>query len=134
FTSDACINLFTKGQAARMRSAFLNGGPRAAMLQTKGLDKSWATPPPPVAAEEVRPDASAQLYPNPASSVLNVNFGGTSWLGAQLELRTVQGALVQRITITAVQQKLSVSSLAAGVYFLVATNGSERLRLTFVKQ
>ncbi|RYY88196.1 MAG: T9SS type A sorting domain-containing protein [Chitinophagaceae bacterium] len=134
FTSDACINLFTKGQAARMRSAFLNGGPRAAMLQTKGLDKPWATPPPPVAVEEVRPDASAQLYPNPASSVLNVNLGSFSWVSSNLELRNMQGALVQRVAINASQLRLNVSGLAAGVYFIVVNNGSERLKLTFVKQ
>ncbi|GAB4091533.1 M43 family zinc metalloprotease [Flaviaesturariibacter terrae] len=135
FTSDACINLFTRGQAARMRSAFLNGGPRAAMLQTKGLDRPWATRPVVLDAPETKPmTGSAQLYPNPASSTLNVNLGSGAWMGTQLELRNLQGALVQRLTITAAQLRINVAGLASGVYFLVADTGSERLRISFVKQ
>ena len=133
FTSDACINLFTKGQVARMRSAFLNGGPRAAMLQTKGLDKPWATPPL-TAIPSVKADVTddAVLYPNPAATHVQVNLDA-AWVGSECQLRNAQGALVQRIIVSSRQMRVNVSGLAAGLYFLVAENGSGRLRLSFVK-
>jgi len=39
FTSDACMNLFTKGQKARMRAVFESGGPRNAIISSKGLNQ-----------------------------------------------------------------------------------------------
>ncbi|TCZ65668.1 T9SS type A sorting domain-containing protein [Flaviaesturariibacter aridisoli] len=136
YTSDACINLFTRGQAARMRSAFLNGGPRAALLQTRGLDHPWATPPvaAPVTSVKTIMPGNAALYPNPATASIQVNFDTDIWTGSELQLRNVQGALVQRIVVPARQMRIQVSALAAGRYFLLADNGTERLRLSFIKQ
>ncbi|MBK5270270.1 MAG: zinc metalloprotease, partial [Bacteroidia bacterium] len=37
FTSDACMNLFTKGQKARMRALFAEDGARNSILSSKGL-------------------------------------------------------------------------------------------------
>jgi hypothetical protein len=50
YTNDACVNLFTEGQKARMRANFAAGGPRAALLQSHGLAKAWSTAPVAVAA------------------------------------------------------------------------------------
>lgn len=135
YTNDACINLFTKGQVARMRSAFLNGGPRAAMLQTKGLDAPWAKAPEATVVEtKTAVSGSVVLYPNPATTQLQVSFDSDAWTGIELQLRNVQGALLQRIVLSSRLQRINVSALPAGIYFLVAANGSERLRLSFVKQ
>ncbi len=38
YTDDACMNLFTKGQRQRMRSLFDPGGPREAILYSKGYN------------------------------------------------------------------------------------------------
>lgn len=43
YTDDACMNLFTQGQAQRMRALFVNGGPRESLLYSPGLDQ--AAPP-----------------------------------------------------------------------------------------
>jgi hypothetical protein len=136
FTSDACINLFTVGQGLRMRSAFSAGGPRASFTQSKGLSKPWATAP--VVA---LPDASSTpslssvaVYPNPAQSQLTVDFGKDSrWQGAEMQVYNMQGALMQRATITGRQLHLNVSGLAAGGYFIQASKGTDRLRLSFLK-
>jgi hypothetical protein len=46
FTNDECMNLFTIGQRQRMRAAFAQGGPRASLLTSKGLNKpGWLSPP-----------------------------------------------------------------------------------------
>ncbi|RYF77776.1 MAG: zinc metalloprotease, partial [Chitinophagaceae bacterium] len=41
YTPDACMNLFTEGQKRKMRTAFADGGPRASLLQSKGLKEPW---------------------------------------------------------------------------------------------
>jgi hypothetical protein len=38
YTDDACMNLFTRGQAERMRSLFAPGGARASLLSSQGLN------------------------------------------------------------------------------------------------
>ncbi|RMG27418.1 MAG: hypothetical protein D6730_07225 [Bacteroidetes bacterium] len=43
YTDDACMNLFTQGQANRMRALFLSGGERESLLYSPGL--SQAAPP-----------------------------------------------------------------------------------------
>ncbi|MEL6847205.1 MAG: M43 family zinc metalloprotease, partial [Bacteroidota bacterium] len=42
YTDDACMNLFTKGQANRMRALFAPGGPRRSLLFSPGLVKEQA--------------------------------------------------------------------------------------------
>src|SRR6185436_7443681 len=67
-TNDACMNLFTQGQKARMRTLFDQGGPRSSLLVSKGLN-------PPLTSEIELPEEDPkwlhpQLYPNPATTQL----------------------------------------------------------------
>jgi hypothetical protein len=66
FTSDACINLFTKGQKARMRALFETGGFRNAILTSKGLDRPliFESPLPSMAASATIPQ-SCHIGHNP---------------------------------------------------------------------
>ncbi|MEM6806467.1 MAG: M43 family zinc metalloprotease, partial [Bacteroidota bacterium] len=45
YTDDACMNLFTKGQAQRMRALFAEGGHRHSLMESKGIPRN--TPPKP---------------------------------------------------------------------------------------
>ncbi|RYZ23619.1 MAG: T9SS type A sorting domain-containing protein [Chitinophagaceae bacterium] len=133
YTNDACINLFTEGQSARMRANFYAGGPRASLLASKGLDKPWATPPVVVAAPGPLV-ATATVYPNPAQSVLHIDFGGSTWTGRELRVYNAQGALVQRGQIGSRLHNVNTAGLSSGVYWIVAVNGDEVIRKSFVKQ
>ncbi|TCJ19650.1 T9SS type A sorting domain-containing protein [Flaviaesturariibacter flavus] len=133
YTNDACINLFTEGQAARMRANFAPGGPRASLMVSKGLGKSWATPPAAARATEA-PSGAVSVYPNPAQSVLHIDFGNNTWTGKELRVYNTQGAMVQRVQIGSRLQPLNTNGLSAGVYWVVATNGEEVIRKSFVKQ
>jgi hypothetical protein len=136
YTNDACINLFTNGQRDRMRANFSAGGPRAALLLSKGLDKPWAVRPP--APEPVPAPLydNRTLYPNPAQAQLTLDLGsnGSSWTGKELRIYNMQGALVQKGLITNRQQRINVAAFSAGVYWIVSNNGSETLKVSFVKQ
>ncbi|MEM9987424.1 MAG: M43 family zinc metalloprotease, partial [Bacteroidota bacterium] len=48
YTDDACMNLFTKGQSARMRALFAPGGYREALTRSPGLKDPTPAPPPPM--------------------------------------------------------------------------------------
>jgi hypothetical protein len=44
YTNDSCMNLFTQGQADRMRATLLNGGPRAALANSNKCGGSGTAP------------------------------------------------------------------------------------------
>ncbi len=47
YSDDACMNLFTAGQKARMQAMFASGGARETILSSKGLGTNTNTNPPP---------------------------------------------------------------------------------------
>jgi hypothetical protein len=47
YSDDACMNLFTAGQTARMRALFSAGGARASLLSSAGCGSAPPPPPPP---------------------------------------------------------------------------------------
>lgn len=130
YTNDACVNLFTNGQKTRMRSLFNAGGPRYTILQSKGLNLPWMEEAAPV---EPRPAVvNLVLYPNPAITELTVSFD-VAWIGKKFSIVNSTGAIVETMLITGKKQKLSLTSYKAGVYFIQAQNGRERIAEKFVK-
>ncbi|HYO21839.1 MAG TPA: M43 family zinc metalloprotease [Flavisolibacter sp.] len=120
YTADACMNLFTEGQKARMRASFSQGGPRETLLQSKGLKEPWA-------AESGVPATATKfsLYPNPAKDELNVSLGA-EWVGKTISLINMNGTIVQTVQVKSAVQKLNISSLKAGMYFLKGEGISEK--------
>lgn len=134
YTADACMNLFTQGQKDRMRSLFNAGGPRNTFLYSKGLSQPWtqgSSMEGPL-VEEMPLPSLAKLYPNPAVSEVILNLD-TKWIGRQVRITNANGAAVSTIQITSVEQKISVSALKAGMYFLHGENGVEKLNARFIK-
>ncbi len=133
FTSDACTNLFTMGQKARMRALFETGGPRNAILVSKGLNQ-------PLIFESPLPESDPQwlhpqLYPNPASSALTLDLAYDSrWIGKMIQVVNLQGQTVLEVQVTNKIQLIDINKLQAGVYFLAAKKeDGESIRMRFVK-
>lgn len=136
FTNDACLNLFTKGQKERMRSFFDNDGARFSILSSKGLGTPWVEEAP--LPEQISPPVTApvafKIYPNPASGEINLDFQyDASWIGKQLVIFNVNGIAVENLKIVSNNQKISLSGLSNGLYFVKATNGSTTTNLKFIK-
>jgi hypothetical protein len=130
FTNDACMNMFTTGQKDRMKSLFLQGGPRQSLLASKGLNEPWMTeaPLPENLAKEAR------VYPNPATTETFVNFGtDESWIGKKIAIVNLQGSILQTMMVNSLNQKLTLSSLTPGMYFIKGENGSKKLMEKLVK-
>lgn len=129
YTSDACMNLFTEGQKTRMRSLFNAGGPRNTILTSKGLNQPWLAESPVAEAPAV---ALNKFYPNPATNEIILNLDA-SWIGKSIQVATLNGNAVLTERITAATQKINLSSLKAGLYFLQAENGGTPIRQKFIK-
>jgi Pregnancy-associated plasma protein-A/Secretion system C-terminal sorting domain len=132
-TQDACTNLFTAGQKERMRTLFEPDGERYEMIYSKGLL-------PPLSSEIPLGDDDAptwlhpQLYPNPATAELTLDLSYDSrWIGKSLTITNAQGIVVIQTTISAKIQKVNISRLTAGLYFLVTRKEGESIKQKFIK-
>lgn len=133
FTSDVCTNLFTLGQKARMNALFTPGGPRYSLLSSTGLnapllfespiaeaDPTWLTP---------------RLYPVPATTQMTLDLSYDSrWLGKIIQVTNLQGQTLMKILITAKTQRIEISRLQPGMYFLMANKeDGESIKQKFIK-
>jgi Pregnancy-associated plasma protein-A/Secretion system C-terminal sorting domain len=133
FTNDACLNMFTQGQKARMRALFEPGGPRSTILASKGLDIPliFLSPLPEEDPKWLKPN----LYPNPASSGMTLDLAyDIRWIGKTIFVMNLQGQNVMNVTITSKTQHIDISRLQSGVYFLAAKkDDGESMKLKFLK-
>ena len=120
YTSDACMNLFTDGQKRRMRSCFESGGPRESLLRSRGLEEPWLE-------ESSLPVSSSRfsVYPNPVRDILHINLG-IEWLGKTVSVINMSGMVVQTVKVQSAIQRLDLSSLKAGIYFVKGEGITEK--------
>ena len=136
FTNDACLNLFTKGQKEHMRSLFDVGAPRNSILSSKGLSQPWVeeSPLPGVGSPVVTAPAQFNLYPNPASGELVLDFEyDETWFGKELKIYNINGVVIQVIKVSSKIQKVSLSAFTPGIYFLKGTNSTKTISRKFIK-
>jgi Pregnancy-associated plasma protein-A/Secretion system C-terminal sorting domain len=134
FTNDLCMNMFTQGQKARMRAYFEPGGSRYSLMTSAGLDAPLIFDIP--LPEEADPKwLRPNLYPNPAATemMLDLNYD-IRWIGKTIFVTNLQGQTVMNVTITSKNQRINISRLQAGVYFLAAKkDDGESMKMKFVK-
>lgn len=133
FTNDACTNLFTEGQKARMRALFVAGAARNSIMYSKGLDT-------PLIFEIPLPEQDpkwleARLYPNPATTTMMLDLSyDIRWVGKTIFITNALGQNVMNVAITSKNQQINVSSLQPGLYFLAAKKeDGESIKMKFVK-
>ncbi len=133
YTNDACINMFTKGQKARMRALFAIGGYRNSLLLSKGLTTPliFELPVP----EENPQWLNPQLYPNPAINEIFLDLAyDKGWIGKTIFVMNLQGQHVMNVVITSKNQKISISKLQSGMYFIAAKKeDGESMKKKFIK-
>lgn len=129
YTNDACMNLFTNGQKQRMLALFNAGGPRNSLMSSKGLNQPWNTEPPVV---EVK--TAFSIYPNPTNGELVLNFGeDASWIGKTISIVNINGVVLSRVQVNAKTQKINLTQLKAGMYFIQGENGEQKIREKFIR-
>ena len=132
FTNDACLVMFTKGQKQKMRALFEPGGARSSVLLSNALGS-------PVSEEMPLPDLPprwlyVKIYPDPASTELNINVeSDTRWVGKELQVINITGQVQIRKTISSKTQKLDISQLKPGLYFIRVEKQGEKIMEKFIK-
>ena len=130
YGNDVCLFFFTNGQKDRMRAAL--NGPRASLQSSNALNQC------PVGVEEHILEASLNVYPNPASDVINIQSDQKDGLLTDARIFDLSGKLVLsestiRLGFAAVQ--LDVSELKTGSYVLELRSENEVVtrRINIVK-
>lgn len=133
YTHDRCINLFTEGQRARMRTLFAPGGSRYALLSSPALN-------PPLYQEAPVPEESprwlyTRVYPNPATTSITIDVSyDPRWLGKYLSVTNTNGQALMQVPITSKIQDINISLLRPGIYFLSSKKEDGAvIRFKFVK-
>lgn len=115
FTDDACISMFTCGQAAVMRSLFDEQGKRNSLLLSGGL----SSPSLPALPEDHLPGPnSLRLFPNPASQYVQLETD-QPMDGQPVIIRNSTGQIVMR-SVVCKGGKIMLTGLNNGLYFVTA--------------
>jgi hypothetical protein len=134
FTNDACMGMYTIGQAFMMRSMFEEGMPREKILKSKGLNEPWNASAPVTAA----PFASGKmvLFPNPvsSSSITVEAQDELNWVGQEYRIYNTAGQAIQSGKMTQVKQIVNISRLSAGIYYFKVGDANTGTSTRFVKQ
>ena len=132
-TNDGCMNLFTKGQKARMQALFASGGARQSILSSKGLNLPLIMEAPGL-SEDPR-WLEARMYPNPANDRLYLDLSyDPRWLGKNIFVTNIQGQNVGNGVITSKVQAVDIHHLKPGFYFIAAKkDDGESIKMKFVK-
>lgn len=80
-------------------------------------------------------DASVSVYPNPASSYINLSVNSMIVAAKPVvQLYDVKGSLLQSFVITNLNTVINTGSLTAGLYFIHFTYDNQPRTLTFIKK
>ena len=119
-----------------MRSLFDVGAPRNSFLSSKGLSKPWVeeSPLPGMGSPVVTAPAQFNLYPNPASGELVLDFEyDETWLGKELKIYNINGVVIQVVKVNSKIHKVSLSAFTPGIYFLKGINSTKTISRKFIK-
>jgi hypothetical protein len=132
FTDDACMNIFTNGQRERMRSLFVPGGSRNAMLSSVAINS--INQPDVFSPGSVFDNNLVKVYPNPASGSVTVQTSDPlHGIMPTLDVYNEMGQKVMTVRPTQQVQQLDISLLQSGVYYLKADNGKSRSVIKMIK-
>jgi hypothetical protein len=123
-TQDACVNMFTYGQKQRMLALLQPGGVRYSLFASKGLSEPlYAEIPLPTDTVEPTEDKQTQaiVYPNPARQDITIDLGNDQqWIGKVINIANSQGLVVMQQSVKSTVQKIDISKLPPGMYFILA--------------
>ena len=133
FTDDACMYMFSKGQAIKMRSMFASGAARNSFLNSNVCDSN-SVQRGAVAIDPVATKTTISLFPNPAIKFINIETKNTAYLGQTVKICNVYGGVVISQLLLTQKTTITIQQLPAGVYFVKIGDGKENKTVRFVKE
>lgn len=133
FTNDACMNLFTQGQAKEMRSQFARNGFRNLFLNSTACQPSQIEAGPTVPDDD---DSAVDIrvYPNPFSEQLFVSgksFDNVN--GKYIRIYNIQGKKIKEIQLHSQTTQIDMSQLPSGIYLALFEDVNQRKIFKLIK-
>ena len=127
FTDDIGMHLFTYGQKDRMRTLFVSGGFRQALLSSDAgpVTTGIGNPVMPGAGDA----AALDVYPNPARDVVTVKWQDGVREGSLLGVYDQLGRRLMLVRVTGTTLSLDLSKLSGGIYYIRLEGGKGNSRL-----
>ncbi|MFT3679702.1 MAG: M43 family zinc metalloprotease [Ferruginibacter sp.] len=139
FSDDACMNMFTMGQAARMRALFAKGNLRNSFLVSFACDSTLVQGGPVVEAPAdttVTPavPVAAKAYPNPVHSTVTIECKAASKLSVKpVAVYSIAGVKVFTAQLDKEKTEFNFSSLKAGIYIVKIGEGKDSVITKLIK-
>lgn len=138
FSDDGCMNMFTAGQKARMRSCFALHADRNGFLDSDACDSSAAASGVPEINIPSVPTALVSAYltvqPNPAHDVITVKGMGSLDISAMhLDILNSFGQKIMQHDCSSNSETLRISGLPAGQYLIRCPKGKKGEYVRFIK-
>lgn len=133
FTNDACMNLFTQGQKQRMRAQFAAGGARYPLLASAGLNTPWVEAVPVAEKDTIVQPPFFNVYPNPAKNEVVLQCRNSETYSGVLYLVNTSGVAVQKITVVSGMQKVNLTGIKPGLYFLHGHLNNTKIHQKLIK-
>lgn len=126
FTNDECTNMFTHGQAAKMRELFVKGNARHPLLSSQA------------AAGAVNNDSEVndnlvvgmRIYPNPARRNIIIELPSASVDGRRITVYNQLGQIAGQYVASNSRMSVDISKFKSGVYYVSTGQGKT---MKFVK-
>ena len=136
FTDDACMNMFTQGQANEMRSLFALGNSRNSFLNSSVCDSSLAQGGPlPTDSSSTPNKITISIYPNPFSTQVTISGETDADItGKTIRLYDITGRQYITKIITAQKTTINVASIPPGMYILKVEGGHSPNVFKLIKQ
>ena len=128
FTNDECVNMFTFGQAQKIRAVFNEGAPRHDLLTS---DKANGIPLADT-SDLIAPNAGEiKIYPNPSFGQLTIRFSeAEEWKNRSIMIFNQLGQVVKQARATGQLMIINTSSLSSGTYYLKTDPTSRAYKFT----
>ncbi len=138
----ACNNLLGEGVQSLWNQYQNNIGRMAAISSNKSTEKSRYKMEDNDCSLEKKTDTSvdhkdikSKLYPNPVSSIMNIEIiGGSDDNTNTIEIRDLSGGLVKNALFNDARYKIDMSDLPSGIYIVTIKNSEHITKKRIVKQ
>lgn len=126
YTNDACMNIFTIDQKARIL-AVLQNSPRRSTLTTSTVCQ------PPLNNPSFELLQGIKLYPNPANEILNIAVPDNMTPDSYAIYNSLGQTVMQVNTVSESNLTVNTSNYATGIYMIRFTKNNQSKTLQFVK-